>query len=79
MWSASNRGFADRGRVSATQVFAGQVVGGAIVDRLFHIATVLNAAATPPGRNYVVAHKAKGVVSLPPAEWVAPFRDHLPL
>ena len=33
----SNRGFADWG-----QVFADQVVAGAIVDRLLHNATVIN-------------------------------------
>jgi DNA replication protein DnaC len=52
----SNRGFADWG-----QVFADQVVAGAIVDRLLHNATVLNVRGhSYRTRNYVDAQKAKG-------------------
>jgi DNA replication protein DnaC len=52
----SNRGFADW-----SQVFADQVVAGAIVDRLLHNATVLNVRGhSYRTRNYVDAQKAKG-------------------
>ena len=52
----SNRGFADWG-----QVFADQVVAGAIVDRLLHNATVVNVRGhSYRTRNYVDAPKAKG-------------------
>jgi DNA replication protein DnaC len=51
----SNRGFAD-----SSQVFADQVVAGAIVDRLLHNATVLNVRGhSYRTRNYVDAQKEK--------------------
>ena len=52
---ASNRGFADGG-----QVFADQVVAGAIVDPLLHNATVLNVRGHGyRTRQYVDAHQSK--------------------